>query len=129
MSAPGSPRAAVTTARTTAEEDRLERAPFGASLRARPDTLRMDGGGEWMVRVQVLELWDMVRLETSPTALVRELKEQALAALMPDASHPGDFVTKLNGAEVLNEEQSLQDAGVLNGSTLLLTNRRRQPVR
>ena len=129
MSAPGSPRAIQSTGRTAAEEDRLERAPFVASLRARPETLSVDGGGDWMVRVQVLEMWDMVRLETAPTALVRVVKEQALASLMPDASHPGDFVTKLNGAEVLNEEQSLQDAGVLNGSTLLLTNRRRQPVR
>ena len=60
---------------------------------------------------------------------MREVKEQALAALMPDASHPGEFITKLNGAEVLDENVSLADAGVLNGSTLLVHHRRRQPVR
>lgn len=129
MTAPGAPRPGDATARTAAEEQRLARAPFVASLRARPNTLRVAGGGDWMVRVQALEVWDTVRLETSPSATVREVKEQALAALMPDAAHPGEFMTKLNGAEVLDENMSLADAGVLNGSTLLVHYRRRQPVR
>jgi hypothetical protein len=117
------------TARTAEESERLERAPFAASLRARPNTIRVSGGGDWMVRVQSLEMWDTVRLETSPSASVRELKEHALGALLPDGGHPGEFVTKLGGIEILDEEMSLVDAGVKNGSTLLVTYRRRRPVR
>ena len=129
MTVPGALPPGGATARTAEEEDRLDRAPFAASLRARPSTLRVGPGGDWMVRVQSLEMWDTVRLETAPTALVREVKEQALAALMPDGGHPGEFVTKLNGVEVLDEELSLADAGLKNGSTLLVTYRRRRPVR
>ena len=129
MTVPGAARPGEAIARTAAEEERLASAPFVASLRARPNTLRVAGGGDWMVRVQALEVWDTVRLETSSSATVREVKEQALAALMPDAVHPGEFITKLNGAEVLDENMSLADAGVLNGSTLLVHHRRRQPVR
>ncbi len=129
MSVPGSLPPTQVTARTAEDEDRLDRAPFAASLRARPTTIRVGSGGDWMVRVQSLEMWDTLRLETAPSASVREVKEQALAALMPDGGHPGEFVTKLNGVEVLDEEISLADAGVKNGSTLLVTYRRRRPVR
>ena len=129
MTAATPPRPAKSAERLAADADRLERAPFVASLRARPDTIRVGDGGDWMVRAQVPEVWDAVRLEAAPTASVREVKEHALAALMPDGGHPGEFVTKLAGIEVLDEELSLADAGVLNGSTLLLTYRRRRPVR
>ena len=129
MTVPGALPPGQTTARTAEDEARLDRAPFAASLRARPNTIRVGAGGEWMVRVQSLEMWDTVRLETSASASVREVKEQALAALMPDGGHPGEFVTKLNGVEVLDEELSLADAGVKDGSTLLVTYRRRRPVR
>ena len=129
MTVPASSPTGKTAARIAQDAARLERAPFVASLRARPDTIRVGDGGDWMVRVQVPEVWDVVRLETAPTALVREVKEHALAALLPDGGHPGELVTKLNGIEVLDEEMSLADAGVLNGSTLLLTYRRRRPIR
>jgi hypothetical protein len=129
MSVPGAPTAAQAAARTAEDAERLERAPFVAALRARPDTLRVNGGGEWMVRVQSADVWDAVRLEIAPTTLVREAKEAAVAALLPTGDHPGEFVTKLNGAEVLDEEQTLAEAGVKNGSTLLISYRRRRPVR
>ena len=41
----------------------------------------------------------------------------------------GDFVVKLRGWEILDEAASLADAGVIDGSILLLTFRRRRPVR
>ena len=129
MTAPIARRDGKTAARVAADAAQLERAPFVASVRARPDTIRVGDGGDWMVRVQVPEVWDTVRLETSPSASVREVKEHALATLLPDGGHPGELVTKLNGIEVLDEELSLADAGALNGSTLLLTYRRRRPVR
>jgi hypothetical protein len=129
VTVPASPRPAANAARIAADAAALERAPFVASLRARADTIRVGDGGPWMLRVQVPEVWDTVRLETAPTASVREVKEAALTALLPDGGHPGEFVTKLNGIEVLDEEVSLADAGTMNGSTLLLTYRRRRPIR
>jgi hypothetical protein len=129
MSVAGSPKPGQTTARLAEDATRLERAPFVASLRARPDTIRVGSGGEWMIRVQSADVWDAVRLETSPEASVREVKEHAVSALLQNGDDPGEYVTKLNGFEVLDELQSLADAGVKNGSTLLLTYRRRRPVR
>jgi hypothetical protein len=109
----------------------LAAAPFAASLRARPDTIQVGAGGagSWMVRVQLPEVWDAVRLEIAPAASVRTLKQNALAELKPDAESLDEFVTKLNGIEVLDEEVSLADAGARNGSTFLITYRRRRPVR
>ena len=40
-----------------------------------------------------------------------------------------DFVVKLRGWEILDEAASLADAGVIDGSILLMTHRRRRPVR
>ena len=57
------------------------------------------------------------------------VKLRALEALYPEAQMHQDFVVKLNGWEVLDESVSLTDAGVINGSTLLLTFRRRRAVR
>ena len=111
---------------------RLAKAPFAASLRARPDTIVVGaaGAGAWMVRVQMPEVWDAVRFEIAPTSPVMMLKEHALAALKPeDAGDPHAFVMKLNGVEVLDEEVSLAEAGAANGSTFLITYRRRRPVR
>jgi hypothetical protein len=48
---------------------------------------------------------------------------------MSDAEHPEDFVIKLRGWELLDESQSLAAAGAGNGSTFLVTSRRRRPVR
>ena len=110
---------------------RLAKAPFAASLRARPETIRVGpaGAGSWMVRVQMPEVWDAVRLDVAPSASVLTLKQSALAELKPEGADPDEFVTKLNGIEVLDEEISLADAGALNGSTFLITYRRRRPVR
>ena len=110
---------------------RAVNAPFVASLRARPETVAIGGGGPgaWMVRAQIPEVWDMVRFEVTPTARVLTLKQAALAELKPDHGDVDDFVVKLNGIEVIDEEVSIADAGALNGSTFLITHRRRRPVR
>ena len=39
------------------------------------------------------------------------------------------FVVKLNGFEVLDENVSVADSGATNGSTFLVSYRRRRPVR
>jgi hypothetical protein len=107
------------------------RVPFVASLRVRPDviTLGADGAPRVSIRVEVPEVWDMVRIDVPLTESVLTVKTRALTVLYPDHDHPADFVVKRNGIEVRNELVSLADVGVQNGSTLLLTSRRRRPVR
>ena len=50
-------------------------------------------------------------------------------ALYPEYNVIDDFIVKLRGWEILDETQSLADVGVIDGSILLLTFRRRRPVR
>jgi len=106
-------------------------APFVTQLRARPGVIRLgaDGQARITIRVQLLEAWDMVRIETPPDEPIATVKREALAALQPNGSTPDAFVVKLNGFEVLDEGVSVADTGAKNGSTFLLTYRRRRPVR
>jgi hypothetical protein len=105
-------------------------APFVTQLRARPGVIRIgtNSGPRMTIRVQLAEAWDMVRVETPATEPVAVVKASALAALSPDA--PVDaFVVKLNGFEVLDENVPVGESGATNGSTFLLSYRRRRPVR
>lgn len=104
--------------------------PFVAQLRARPEVIRLGPPDAPVitVRVQVPEVWDTVRIDAPPDTPVIELKERALEVLMPGAAQAA-WVTKLHGFEVLDETAGLSAAGVQNGSTLLVTSRRRRPVR
>lgn len=103
--------------------------PFVAQLRARPEVIRLGAPDEPVitVRVQVPEVWDTVRIDAPSDTSVLVLKEHALDALQPGGDQ-GDYVTKLRGFEVLDETASLSSAGVVTGSTLLVTSRRRRPV-
>jgi len=106
-------------------------APFVTTLRSRPGTIRMGGSDTEAitVRVEMPEVWDVVRVETSPDESVATLKAAALAELYPRARFPEDFVIKLRGIEVTNENLSVAQVGALNGSIFLVTYRRRRPVR
>ena len=79
-------------------------APFVAQLRARPGILRIgaDGQPRITLRVQMPEVWDVVRIETPASEPVTTIKAQALAALFPEGESPDAFVLKLNGFEVLD---------------------------
>ncbi len=81
------------------------------------------------IRVQVMDLWDSVRVDSPRTETVLSVKRAALAALYPDGADPDDLVVRLHGYEILDEAQSLSDVGVRDGSILLLVARRRRPVR
>ena len=108
------------------------RGPFTASLRSRPGAvIRLGEPGERVVaiRVQIPELWDVVRVETPLAEPVLSVKVRALDALFPNAEFHEDFVVKLNGFEVLDENASVGDAGAVDGSIFLLTHRRRRAVR
>lgn len=109
-------------------------APFVTTLRARPGEIRLGGAtdgaaGPLTVRVQMPEVWDVVRVVLPATEPVLSLKRAALAALYPEAVPHEQFVLKLGGFEVLDETQSVAGAGAIDGSTFLLTHRRRRPVR
>ncbi|CAN5184844.1 hypothetical protein BH09GEM1_BH09GEM1_21280 [soil metagenome] len=105
--------------------------PFVSQLRSRADALQLERGGEGAitVRVEMPEKWDTVKAIVSPTATARSLKVAALDALFPSDESPDEFVLKLRGWEVLDENASLTQLGAVNGSIFLLTHRRRQPVR
>jgi len=106
-------------------------APFVAQLRSRPGIVRVgaDGQPRITLRVQLAEAWDTVRVETPATEPVASVKRAALLALRPDDHTADAFVLKLNGFEVLDENVSVADTGATNGSTFLLSYRRRRPVR
>lgn len=106
-------------------------APFVAQLRSRPGIIRLAGPDDVAIsiRVQGAEAWDTLRFEMAPDQPVLAVKQEALRVLQPDAVHHEDYVIKLNGFEVLDEEVPVVETGARNGSTFLLAHRRRQPVR
>ena len=105
--------------------------PFVDALRADDGTIHLEvtGGEAINVRVQSAELWRTVRVAVASWQLVGSVKAAALEAFFPAGADAADFMVKLNGFEVLHEDASLAFVGVRNGSTLLLTRRRRRPVR
>lgn len=106
-------------------------APFVTQLRTRGDVIQMAPAGATSitVRVEMPEVWDVVRVAVAPSDSVLAVKLRALAALYT-ASEPADaFVMKLRGFEVLDESATLADVGAVDGSIFLLTHRRRRPVR
>ena len=104
---------------------------FANSLRARSETVDLGGDGDRLVfRMQLVDMWDVVRMSAGASVTVRDAKLAALRAL--SGTHEigeDDYVVKLNGFEVLDEYASLTEAGAVNGSTFLVAHRRKQPVR
>ena len=105
--------------------------PFVAQLRARSTALQLvaPGAPSITVRIEMPEVWDTVKAEVSPNTPVRELKQRALEALYPVDEPAEEFLLKLRGWEVLNEDGSIADVGARDGSIFLLTHRRRRAVR
>ena len=106
-------------------------APFVTQLRTRGDVVQMAPAGAKAitVRVEMPEVWDVVRVVASPDQSVRDVKARALAALHLGNVTPDELVMKLRGFEVLDEKASLAAVGAEDGSIFLLTYRRRRPVR
>ncbi|GJG84984.1 hypothetical protein tb265_01650 [Gemmatimonadetes bacterium T265] len=106
--------------------------PVVSELRARAGTLVVgagDAGPRWTVRVEVPEVWDVVRLDASSATPVAAVKRAALGVLLSGTAAVDDYVVKLNGAVVPDERASLAAAGALDGSIFLVTHRRRRAVR
>ncbi len=106
-------------------------APFVATLRTRPASIQLCASAEpcLTIRVEMPEVWDAVRVDTPPGESIRTIKTRALELLYPDADYPDDFVIKLNGKEIRDEDASVAEVGATDGSIFLLTFRRRRPVR
>jgi hypothetical protein len=104
--------------------------PFVNSLRAAgaPFILGSPTNQMLHLRAQVLEAWDAIRIDADPSASVRSLKQLALRELYPDARHEDDYVVKLHGFEILDEDAPVSSTPARNGSTFLITDRRRRPV-
>ena len=103
---------------------------FVNSLRTRgqPFKLGVPGDNPVRDRAQVLEAWDAIAIEANPSASVRSLKQLALRELYPDVQHDDEYVVKLNGFEILDEDAPVSSTAARNGSTFLITDRRRRPV-
>ena len=105
---------------------------FVNSLRTRGEPVTLGSGtstGEKLqVRAQVLEAWDTITVNADPGASVRSLKLLALQQLYPEPANEADFVVKLHGYEILDENAPISSTSARNGSTFLITDRRRRPV-
>ena len=103
---------------------------FVNSLRASgaPITLGAPVNQMLHLRAQVLEAWDAIRIDANPSASVLSLKQLALQVLYPDARHEEDYVVKLHGFEILDEDAPISSTPARNGSIFLITDRRRRPV-
>lgn len=105
--------------------------PFVSELRTTDDVIRV-GGGDGSVlhlRVQAAELWDTLRVDAPGSASVLSVKTAALDVFFPVGYNADEFVVKLRGFEILDETASLDASGVKDGSTLLVSSRRRRPIK
>lgn len=103
--------------------------PFVTRLRTHGAPFTLGAGSDKVLhlRAQVLEAWDAIRIDANPEATVRSLKELAMRELAPEA-RVDDYVVKLHGFEVLDEDAPISSTAAKNGSIFLITDRRRRPV-
>ncbi|HEV7839438.1 MAG TPA: hypothetical protein VGO75_15325 [Gemmatimonadaceae bacterium] len=104
--------------------------PFVNGLRTQGHSFKLGtpAGPALQLRAQVLEAWDAIRIDADPSASVKSLKQLALRELYPDGKHEREYVVKLNGFEILDENAPISSTAAKNGSTFLITDRRRRPV-
>lgn len=105
-------------------------APFVSTLRTSGSTIPVgaQGASPITIRVEVPERWDVALISAAPTSSVIDVKRAALRFVSPE-DDAAEYVIKLRGFEVLDENISLEGAGARDGSIFLLTHRRRRPVR
>jgi len=104
--------------------------PFVSGLRTQGAAFRLGtgSGAVLQLRAQVLEAWDAIRIDADPSASVKSLKQLALKELYPDAQKDDQYVVKLNGWEILDENAPISSTDAKNGSIFLISDRRRRPV-
>lgn len=104
--------------------------PFVNALRTQGEPLQLGPSSPRVLhlRAQVLEAWDAVRIDADPESPVRSLKELAMRELAPDVTNVDEYVVKLHGFEILDENAPISSTAARNGSIFLITDRRRRPV-
>ncbi|HEY4671679.1 MAG TPA: hypothetical protein VIG78_06425 [Gemmatimonadaceae bacterium] len=104
--------------------------PFVNAIRAQGSPFKLGSGSGQVLqlRAQVLEAWDAIRIDADPAASVRNLKDLALKELYPDVRPNDEYVVKLHGFEILDENAPISSTSARNGSIFLITDRRRRPV-
>ena len=104
--------------------------PFVTGLRTQGQPFKLgSGNGPVMhLRAQVLEAWDAIGVDADPSASVKSLKALALRELHHDARSDDEYVVKLHGWEILDENAPISSTAASNGSIFLITDRRRRPV-
>jgi hypothetical protein len=78
--------------------------------------------------VTVQDAWDEVPLDLPPATSLAELKRAALDATRVRRD-PDEYVLKFRGFELLDESQSLADAGLVPNGAVIVLPWRRRPVR
>ncbi|MCU0635189.1 MAG: hypothetical protein MUE41_09980 [Gemmatimonadaceae bacterium] len=109
----------------------MTNARFVATLRTRSDAIVLspEATPRWVIRVQLLDAWDAVRVECAPVTTVEAVVTASLAALGGTTARADDYDCKLRGVRVVDRARTLQASGALDGSTLLLVHAARQPAR
>ncbi len=104
--------------------------PFVSGLRTQGAAFKLGSpaGPVLQLRAQVLEAWDAMRIDADPSASVKSLKELALKELYPAVRNDDQYMVKLNGWEILDENAPISSTDARNGSIFLITDRRRRPV-
>ena len=103
--------------------------PFVNGLRTQgaPVRLGSEKGPVLHLRAQVLEAWDAIGVDADPSASVKSVKHLALQTLYPHVNED-EYVVKLHGWEILDEDAPISSTAARNGSIFLITDRRRRPV-
>lgn len=106
-------------------------APFVTQLRTHGDVIDLAGDAPdaFVIRGQVHEAWDAVRLRVARTTPLRAVKTATLTALLGNDHEAAEYMAKVRGGEVRDEMQSCEAVGVKAGTTVLVHARRRRPVR
>ena len=104
--------------------------PFVTALRSRKGIVRVgEGSPRLTVRIELQERWETLAFDVAAESSVHALKTAARAHFGVSDVPAEDFVLKLRGAEIVDEQESLAAASVRDGSSFLLSFRRRRPVR
>ncbi|MDA1081518.1 MAG: hypothetical protein O2973_07545 [Gemmatimonadetes bacterium] len=106
--------------------------PFVTALRTpRGVVVRVGGDGPERVtlRVQFEALWDAVAFDIAKDEPLETLIRAALGRFGQGELPMSEFVTKLNGWEVMDMGVTVAESGARDGSTFLVAHRFRRPVR
>ena len=80
------------------------------------------------VRVMLTDVWDEFRLDLAPETPLSEVKQLVLD-LGRVSQDPDRYVVKYRGAQLAEENKSINELGIVSNAALIMLPRRRRPVR